>query len=105
MCAGHDDGGAARGRIAALIETCKINGIEPFAYLKPTLEAIAARHPKSRIEDLLPLDLPAVNLKVHCPPPAAYDDMEPCAKLGLARSSNAAIKTCVAICCKVRGRS
>ncbi len=53
VCAGHDDGGAARGRIAALIETCKINGIEPFAYLKPALEAIAARHPKSRIEDLL----------------------------------------------------
>lgn len=54
LFAGHDEGGAAWGRLASLIETCKINGIEPFAYLKSTLEAIAAGHPKSRIDDLLP---------------------------------------------------
>ena len=47
-------GGKAWGRIASLIETCKINGVEPFAYLKATLEAIAAGHPKNRIDDLLP---------------------------------------------------
>jgi transposase len=34
---GHDEGGVAWGRIASLIETCKINGVEPFAYLKATL--------------------------------------------------------------------
>ncbi|SHM71550.1 IS66 C-terminal element, partial [Roseovarius pacificus] len=44
----------AWGRIASLIETAKINGVEPFAYLKATLEAIAAGHPKSQIDDLLP---------------------------------------------------
>ena len=38
---GHDEGGIAWGRIASLIETCKINGIEPFAYLKATLTALA----------------------------------------------------------------
>jgi len=54
LFAGHDEGGRAWGRIASLIETCKINGVEPFAYLKATLEAIAAGHPKSRIDDLLP---------------------------------------------------
>jgi len=42
------------GRIASLIETAKINGVEPFAYLKATLEAIAAGHPQNRIDDLLP---------------------------------------------------
>ena len=36
-----------------LIETCKINGVEPFAYLKATLTAIAKGHPQSRIDDLL----------------------------------------------------
>lgn len=46
--------GKAWGRIVSLIETCKINGVEPFAYLKATLEAIAAGHPQSRIDDLLP---------------------------------------------------
>ena len=54
LFAGHDEGGKALGRIASLIETCKINGVEPFAYLKATLEAIAAGHPKNNIDDLLP---------------------------------------------------
>ncbi|MFW5678296.1 MAG: transposase domain-containing protein, partial [Rhodosalinus sp.] len=40
--------------IASLIETCKINGVEPFAYRKATLEAIANGYPQSRIDDLLP---------------------------------------------------
>lgn len=54
LFAGHDEGGIAWGRIASLIETCKINGIEPFAYLAATLTAIATGHPQSRIDDLLP---------------------------------------------------
>ncbi len=54
LFAGHDEGGKAWGRIASLIETAKINGIEPFAYLKATLEAIAAGQPQKRIDDLLP---------------------------------------------------
>jgi len=54
LFAGHDEGGKAWGRIASLIETAKINGIEPFAYLKATLEAIARGHPQSRIDDLMP---------------------------------------------------
>jgi transposase len=54
LFAGHDEGGIAWGRIASLIETCKINGVEPFAYLKATLTAIANDHPQSRIDDLLP---------------------------------------------------
>ena len=53
LFAGHDEGGRAWGRIASLIETAKINGVEPFAYLKSTLEAIAAGHPKNRIDDLM----------------------------------------------------
>ncbi|PVH27210.1 IS66 family transposase [Pararhodobacter oceanensis] len=54
LFAGHDEGGRAWGRIASLIATAKINGVEPFAYLKATLEAIAAGHPTRRIDDLLP---------------------------------------------------
>jgi transposase len=54
LFAGHDEGGKAWGRIASLIETAKINGVEPFAYLKSTLEAIAAGHPQQRIDELLP---------------------------------------------------
>ena len=54
LFAGHDEGAAAWGRIASLIETCKMNGVEPYAWLKCTLEKIADGHPQSRIRELLP---------------------------------------------------
>ena len=54
LFAGHDEGARAWGRIASLIETCKINGVELYAWLKNTLKKIAARHPDGRIDDLLP---------------------------------------------------
>ena len=54
LFAGHDVGAANWACVASLIETCKINGVDPFAYLVGTLEAITAGHPKSRIDDLTP---------------------------------------------------
>ncbi|MCF6329318.1 MAG: transposase domain-containing protein, partial [Henriciella sp.] len=54
LFAGHDEGGKNWGRIASLIETCKLNGVEPFAYLKATLQAIASGHPVAQIDDLMP---------------------------------------------------
>ena len=54
LFAGHDEGAIAWSRTATLIETAKMNGVEPYAYLKATLEAIAVGHPASRIGDLLP---------------------------------------------------
>ena len=59
LFAGHDEGAAAWARIASLIETTKLNGIEPYAWLKTTLEAIAGGHPNSRIEELLPFRPPS----------------------------------------------
>ena len=41
LFAGHDEGGKNWGMIASLIETCKINDVNPFDYLKATLEALA----------------------------------------------------------------
>jgi len=54
LFAGHDEGGRNWGRIASLIETCKLNNVEPYAYLKATLEAIAAGHPAAKIDELMP---------------------------------------------------
>lgn len=62
LFAGHDEGGRAWGRIASLIETAMINGVEPFAYLKATLEAIAAGHRQGRIDDAPTVELQAVKL-------------------------------------------
>ena len=54
LFAGHDEGAVAWARIASHIQTAKLNGLEPYAWRKATLEAIAAGHPNSRIDDLLP---------------------------------------------------
>ena len=59
LFAGHDEGARSWGRLASLIATCKLNGVEPFTYMKATLEAIAAGHPQSRIDELLPWNFPA----------------------------------------------
>ncbi len=54
LFAGHDEGAKAWARIASLVETAKMNGVNPHAYLKATLEAIANGHPASEIDRLLP---------------------------------------------------
>jgi transposase len=51
---GHDEGGRSWARIASLLETCKVNSIDPLAYLTATLTAIASGHPRSRLDELLP---------------------------------------------------
>ncbi|QIE47665.1 IS66 family transposase (plasmid) [Pseudohalocynthiibacter aestuariivivens] len=54
LFAGHDAGAANWGIIASLIETCKINAVEPHAYLADTLTAIVNGHKQSDIDALLP---------------------------------------------------
>jgi hypothetical protein len=54
LFAGSDEGGAAWGVIASLIETCKLNGVEPFAYLNDVLSKIVQGWPANRLDDLLP---------------------------------------------------
>jgi len=48
--------------IASLVETCKLNGVEPFAYLRDILERMVNGHPANRLGELLPWNwTPAVN--------------------------------------------
>ena len=58
LFAGHDEGGHTWARMASLIETCKINSINPYTYLRTTLEAITNGHPKAQIDDLMPWAFP-----------------------------------------------
>ena len=44
LCAGHDEGGRNWARFASLIGTCKINGIEPYAYLHDLFTKLANGH-------------------------------------------------------------
>ncbi|VDS09596.1 hypothetical protein PARHAE_02799 [Paracoccus haematequi] len=49
------EAGAENGAvIASLIETCKMNGVDPHAWLTTTLTAILRDHKQSQIDDLLP---------------------------------------------------
>jgi hypothetical protein len=54
LFAGHDAGGRNWGIIASLIETCKLNDINPQAYMTKTLEALVNGHKQSQIDELLP---------------------------------------------------
>jgi hypothetical protein len=42
------------GVIASLIETCKLNAVDPQAYLASTLTRLVNRHPASQIDQLMP---------------------------------------------------
>lgn len=59
LFAGHDAGAENWATIASLIETCKLNAVDPQAYLTSTLTAIVNGHKQSRIGALLPWNYPA----------------------------------------------
>jgi transposase len=54
LFAGSDGGGEHWAMLASLIETCKLNGIDPQSYLADILARIANDHPINRIDELLP---------------------------------------------------
>ena len=54
LFAGSDGGGEHWAVIASLVETCKLNAIDPQAYLGDVIARIVAGHPQSQIDDLLP---------------------------------------------------
>jgi hypothetical protein len=54
LFAGSDVGGEHWAMLASLVETCKINGVEPYAYLADVLSRLVNAHPNSRIDELLP---------------------------------------------------
>jgi len=54
LFAGHDAGAQNWAVIASLIETCKLNRIEPHGYLSGVLTAIAGGHKQTDINELLP---------------------------------------------------
>jgi len=54
LFAGSDGGGQHWAVLASLIETCKMNDVDPEAYLRDVLAKIVARHPMSRVDELLP---------------------------------------------------
>jgi len=54
LFAGSDGGGERWAIVCSLIETAKLNGVEPFAYLADVLERMVDGYPRNRLDDLLP---------------------------------------------------
>jgi hypothetical protein len=54
LFAGSDGGGDHWAILASLIETCKLNDVDPEAYLANVLARLVADHPANRLDDLLP---------------------------------------------------
>ena len=60
LFAGSDAGGDRAAAFYSLINTAKLNGLDPEAYLREVFTRIA-EHPINRIEELLPWNLVAVS--------------------------------------------
>lgn len=59
LFAGSDGGAEHWAVIASLVETAKLNGIDPQAYLTDIITRIVEGHPNSRIDELMPWAYPA----------------------------------------------
>ena len=54
LFAGHDQGAENWACIASLVETCKLNGVDPQAYLTDVLTKLVNLWPASRVDELMP---------------------------------------------------
>ena len=54
LFAGHDQGAENWACIASLIETCKLHGVDPQAYLADVLTKLVNLWPASRLDELMP---------------------------------------------------
>jgi len=61
LFAGSDRGGQHYWAvIASLVETCKLNGVDPLGYFADVIARIVGGHPQSRLDELLPWAYPTI---------------------------------------------
>jgi transposase len=54
LFAGSDVGGERWATLCSIIETCKMNDVEPYEYLHDVLQRMVDGHPVNRLDELLP---------------------------------------------------
>jgi transposase len=77
LFAGSDGGAEHWALVASLIETCKLCGVEPFAYLRDTLIRITAGHTINRIGELAPWNDKAAAGAIATNAPVGHDTSTP----------------------------
>ena len=66
LFAGHDDGAENWAIVASLIEACKLNDVEPQAYLADVLVRLVNLWPNNRLDELLPWTWAAARQQQQC---------------------------------------
>lgn len=61
LFAGSDRGARRWATVATLVETAKLNGVEPYAYLTDVLQRMIDGHPANRLDQLFPWNWKAQN--------------------------------------------
>ena len=54
LFAGSDGGAENWATVASLVETCKLNDVDPQAWFADTLTKIVNGHPNAKIDELMP---------------------------------------------------
>jgi len=69
---GSDEGGAGWARMASLIETCKLNQVNPQRYLTDVLTRLVNGWSQSRIDELMPWHLAIEQVTDHPAPTGSH---------------------------------
>ena len=70
LFAGHDKGGENWAMIASLLETCKLNAVDPLAWLTDVLTKLVNLWPAARTAELMPWAWAAARAQTKASPTA-----------------------------------
>lgn len=70
LFAGSEAGAKRAATLYSLTATCKLHGVDPFAYFRDVLARVSI-HPAGRIDELLPAQWKSLQNQTHAPAPAA----------------------------------
>ena len=73
LFAGSDGSAENWAIVASLIETCKLNGVDPQAYMADTLSKIIDGHLASKLDELMPWAYRCPSSSETWPENSAYD--------------------------------
>jgi hypothetical protein len=61
LFAGSDGGADRWAVVASLVETCKLNGVEPYGWMRDTLAGMVDGHGSQHLDELMPWNVSMTN--------------------------------------------